>query len=271
MPKTLWNSDIPIPFNDEGGLGFNTAAVGDLIYADTATSLAKLNIDADETKFLGISGGVPAWLPVPGSGAENPVLFEDDFIYPTVSSSTTGGTFWKANATADVKIRAAESGHPGIYNLQATSWIYTQHCVYASTGAIVFKTWVRMAGTSILDLGIGLNTNTGITPTVTPANGAVFRYSFGTDSQWTACTTNSSTATTTSTGVAVDTSWILLEIRVNAANTEYTFYINGNLVATHTTNLPGASGLQVQYFNNSNSDMYVDWMSIKQTLTGDRA
>jgi hypothetical protein len=48
------------------------------------------------------------------------------------------------------------------------------------------------------------------------------------------------TLTTTSTAVTANT-WNKLRIEVNAAGTSVAFYVNGTLVATHTTNIPLAS------------------------------
>ena len=55
---------------------------------------------------------------------------------------------------------------------------------------------------------------------------------------WQARTSRSGSSTTTDTGVAFSTSWTNLRVEINAAGTQVTFYINGTLVATHTTNLP---------------------------------
>ena len=46
--------------------------------------------------------------------------------------------------------------------------------------------------------------------------------------------------TTTSTAVTAS-AWTKLRIEVNAAGTSVAFYVNGTLVATHTTNIPLAS------------------------------
>lgn len=62
---------------------------------------------------------------------------------------------------------------------------------------------------------------------------------------WQVITSSSSvgTWTTTSTAVSAGT-WVRLGVEVNASGTSATFYINGTLVATHSTNIPTASGRQ---------------------------
>jgi len=57
-----------------------------------------------------------------------------------------------------------------------------------------------------------------------------------------AASVRAGTRTTTDTGVAfVAGTWHTFEVIVNADNTSHGYYIDGNLVATHTTNMPDAS------------------------------
>lgn len=58
-----------------------------------------------------------------------------------------------------------------------------------------------------------------------------------TDSVWKCVTKSAGTATTTSTAVSVAAN-TPINIRIDANTTTVTFYINGTLVATHTTNIP---------------------------------
>lgn len=80
-------------------------------------------------------------------------------------------------------------------------------------------------------------------------DGVYFYYNTSANANWLCVTRASSTSTTTNSGVAVNTSFVRLTIRVNAAASSITFYINGTLVATNTTNIPTASlghGAQIQ-------------------------
>jgi hypothetical protein len=69
-----------------------------------------------------------------------------------------------------------------------------------------------------------------------------FRYSSTTDTHWQAVVitagTSSGSQTTVDTGVAPDTNVHLFEMTPNAAGTSILFWIDGNLVATISTNLP---------------------------------
>jgi hypothetical protein len=78
--------------------------------------------------------------------------------------------------------------------------------------------------------------------TDTPAEGAYFRYSDNVNGgDWECVTVSGSTETLTDSNVAVTVSTFnKLRIEVNGAGTEAKFYIDGSLVATHTTNMPGS-------------------------------
>lgn len=55
---------------------------------------------------------------------------------------------------------------------------------------------------------------------------------------WQCITSTNSVRTLTTTSVPVTTNWVKLRIVINAAGTSVSFYINGSLVAFHTTNIP---------------------------------
>jgi len=78
--------------------------------------------------------------------------------------------------------------------------------------------------------------------TGTPAEGAYFRYSDDVNGgDWQCVTVTGSTETTTDSNVAPTVgTYNKFRIEVNAAASEVKFYIDGNLVATHTTNIPGS-------------------------------
>ena len=76
-------------------------------------------------------------------------------------------------------------------------------------------------------------------------NGAIFTYDEGATSNgaaaspnWQCVTINNGVRTLTTTSVPVTTNWVKLRIVVNANATSISYYINGTLVAFHTTNIP---------------------------------
>ncbi|MEM4248187.1 MAG: LamG-like jellyroll fold domain-containing protein, partial [Candidatus Nanoarchaeia archaeon] len=67
------------------------------------------------------------------------------------------------------------------------------------------------------------------------------RLNYGTN--WQCVTSNNSTRTVTNSGITIiANTWYSLAFTVNAAGTAVNFYINGNLVATNTTNIPTGAG-----------------------------
>jgi hypothetical protein len=76
-------------------------------------------------------------------------------------------------------------------------------------------------------------------------NGVFFTYDEGgtangtsASANWQCITSTNSVRTLTTTSVAVTTNFVKLRIVINAAGTSASFYINGTLVAFHTTNIP---------------------------------
>lgn len=88
---------------------------------------------------------------------------------------------------------------------------------------------------------------------INQTNSAHFVYDEGrvstgivTGANWHCVTANSSSRTITDTSVHVAaTTWIRLSISVNADGTEVVFKIDGETVATHTTNIPTEAGREV--------------------------
>lgn len=103
-------------------------------------------------------------------------------------------------------------------------------------------------------------------------NGAYFTYTHGTNAgKWQAVTASAATRTTTDTGVAAVTTFSIFEIRVNQAGTSVTFYIDGTLVATNTTNIPtattGVLGQIVKSLGTTSRKLSIDWASLNVTRT----
>jgi hypothetical protein len=92
---------------------------------------------------------------------------------------------------------------------------------------------------------------------------------------WQCVTSNNSVRTLTTTSVAVTTNWVKLRIIVNAAATQITYFINGNLVATHTTNIPTfALGRRFKVkqgifktIGTTNRNIYCDYLLYENNLT----
>ena len=117
-------------------------------------------------------------------------------------------------------------------------------------------------------LGIGLVSGSGFDTDSTPALSlALFRYATDVDGTalWRCITDNGSgtpETTTTAVAVAADTDYVL-DIRVTTA--AVTFYIDGTLVATHTTTIPPAGtplGHVIRIVNLATTARTIKWSRI---------
>lgn len=104
-------------------------------------------------------------------------------------------------------------------------------------------------------------------------DGAYFTYTHSVNSgNWQAVTASASTRTTTNLATPPSTSYQTFEIRVNEAATEVLFYLNGSLVATHTTNIPTADtvGVNINIVKSAGTTeriLYADYYFYKSTRT----
>jgi hypothetical protein len=111
-------------------------------------------------------------------------------------------------------------------------------------------------------------------------HGAFFTYDEGGVSNgtiaspnWQCVTTVASVRTLTTTSVAVTTTWTKLRIIVNADATEVKFYIDGTLVATHTTNIPvlpnrfKVKQMIAKSLGTGNRFVYCDYIFYENNLT----
>ena len=112
----------------------------------------------------------------------------------------------------------------------ARSWHYRVFCAMNSTADVRFI------------IGMCASAGYGHYASTLPANSVVFRYDTAAgDSNFQCITKDGTTATTTNSTIAADTNFHMFDIIFNDTTNTYTFYIDGTLRATHTTNLPTAA------------------------------
>jgi len=159
--------------------------------------------------------------------------------------------------------------------------------MYLGNGAWVFETSINLSNLSTaLERfrtfhGFATSVSQG-----TESDGVFFTYEEGgifngtaASPNWQCVTVANSVRTLTTTSTAVTASaWNKLRIEVNAAGTSVAFYVNGTLVATHTTNIP--LGSNSRYLNVkqgiykaiglTSRVMYVDYLGYENIQTTPR-
>jgi hypothetical protein len=245
-----------------GGLGLNSYATGDTIYASAANTLSKLtlvpnsvlltnttipNYPAPPMQFgtLQWFGGVPSI----NTFRKNIVLY-DDFLGGVEYINSTSGT-GSAGYFVDVyNAKGCRFGRTGTDTNAVGSFTIGGRGAnsYRITNAsqIYFETLVTFDqigdGTDNFRALFGLIDASGGSPS--PFAGMYLSYDYDVDpSNWICYTTNSSTTTSTVTAapVTITTSWNRLGILYDSVVPNVKFYVNDVLVGTHTTNIPNDS------------------------------
>ena len=161
----------------------------------------------------------------------------------------------------------------------ATMWI--------GGGAWVYETSINIANLSVLTdryrfiSGFGSGNGAAV-----ETDGVFFTYDEGGTANGTAASPNwqcitvaNSVRTLTTTSTAVTTgAWHKLRIEINAAGTSAAFYLNGTLLATHTTNIPLGSATRFvlvkqgmfKTIGSTNRVIYVDYLGYENILTTPR-
>jgi hypothetical protein len=157
-------------------------------------------------------------------------------------------------------------------------------------GAWIFETYVNVEILSTSLERFRFVSGFGNAPTnASESNGAFFTYDEGgiqngtvASDNWQCVTSLASTRTLTTTTIPVTAgSWVKLRIEVNALGTSVAFFINGTLVATHTTNIPNyVFGSPTRGFNvkqgilkvtgTTNRSVFCDYLGYENYLTTPR-
>lgn len=286
LSSTDWNT-----FNGkQAALGFTPE--------NTANKQNSLDLDGTGVKF-------------PTVDAVNNLSFIDKFKrgvqYFTDFEGTAASTPYFANFTVGgsvnrtvISVPNATTNQIGFaqYQTGTTSTGYFTHVsegfvvsqFFFGGGSWVFETFVNVETLSTSSERFRFVTGFGNSATnVSEQNGAIFTYDEGgiqngtiASPNWQCVTSvaNVRTLTTTSTAVTAG-AWTRLRIQVNATGTSVAFFINGTLVATHTTNIPTwVSAASPRGFNvkqsilksigTTNRSVFCDYLGYENVLTTPR-
>ena len=298
------------------GTDFNIASVGTTLTFNLPTASAANRGALSSTDWSTFNGKENAAnkqnsLAIDGTGVKFPtvdavnslsmidrgkrmVSFFADFLGGTVaegmSSLQSGGTFIYPSI---IPQRTTQQGVIGFQTVAAA----TNYIMLVSTSGSVqlwfgngvwnYETSINLLSLSNavdryrLIIGFGSANNT-----TAEVNGVFFTYDEGATlngtaatPNWQCVTVNNSVRTLTTTTVAVTAAtWNKLRIEINADATSVGFYINGTLVATHTTNIPTISAGRYLLAKQgifkavgiSNRIMYVDYIGYENIQTTPR-
>jgi hypothetical protein len=244
-------TNVQTTTQDIANLGADSG--GDAVVFDTDI----LYFEAQEF-FSVTTSGIGGWTSqVSGAGA----TFNQDATMYGVN------TIEKAIGVAYLATGTTNTGRTLIYK---PSFVLTTH-------AVRFR--FRMA---LQDLSDGTDTYTIIigatdfsnVATANPDNGIFFRYTHSVNGgEFEAVCRASAVETATDTNVAAAVTYKVFEISINQAGDSVTFYIDGVLVATITTNIPASSAYLSMYAQilksagTTNRKMHFDWTEVTFSRT----
>jgi hypothetical protein len=275
-----------------------TTSVATSYTTDSGTATPAANTMA----VLGTGGiatsGSGATLIIDGSGISNNLLINDFdktsvFKSEFISASAIAGTSYYFSedfqGSFDI-VTNQDCNHVGVakvYSSQSTgSFVGIRLCSYLSPtiniggGIISLSTWLKCqevpsAGQFFFGL---INLNGGNAPSTLSNRIGFYISNFGSSTAINAITTKASTTTTTATGTNLSTTWIKLEIIINADATSVDFYINESIVATHTLNIPLSTtnldfmlGVYRTLGHLTDQNILVDFTQMVIKYSGDRA
>jgi len=226
-------------------------------------------------------------------------IFWEDFLGDSLNSTTEGwgvstrisagagtitsnNTFPNRNYQQGV-VAMSSNANPGSQCVIRVGAYNNAAGTFFGNGKVIFETYINVetlstSGERFL-LHVGYSSSIAVNTTTcyqfiydeggTSTNGGAA------SPNWKCCTFNGTTRTNTDTGIAVGASvWYRLRIEVNANNTGVDFYINGTLVASHTTGVGINGGSPKIVFTKTagttNRNVYVDYIGMAQTFTNQR-
>lgn len=216
-----------------------------LCYGDQALVLRR-----DHFALLVYDGSSSRWRAMPITTIESGLTgttIEDEFLGPNLATGAIGALGWGISLTGSAGRTSTGGGnplHPGlirIYTGATNGSIAT-----LNIGEIAFGAWdeVTFICRPVNSLGairihVGMVDTTAVTNNNEDHDGAFFSFDSTQSVYWRAVTRSTTkTATNTTVQVSAGTFYILTMRQVDS---KIEFWIDGNLEATHTTDIPGST------------------------------
>lgn len=218
----------------------------------------------------------------------NKCEFYDDMFMSTTEDGEIGLLGWSvAVATGTVTALAStnDTNSPGICVLNRSTTAAGRACINLGLaqvrlggGEIIIEMRVRVS-----QLSNGTNTYTfraglGDSVSADHTDGVYFEHN-STSGNWILKTANNNTRSSTTSSIAVATgaTWAKLRIEINSNATSVSYYVDGALAGTITTNIPTAAGREtgpnfqlVGTLGTVSVNAQIDYFYFKQTFTTPR-
>ena len=289
-----------------GGLPDQTGQSGNYLTTDGSNaSWAAVNSlpsqGGNAGLFLTTNGTTASWGSILPASLPSPlqyINFVEDFTVGFVS--TGGGSItaehnwftWTSGASPAYRFNTGNmvpstAANPGVVQLGVTTNADSASIFTGNSGLDPSQGWFTGSGAMSLTYVFKINALNNGTDNQTiavgymngiPVNGTQdcmrFEYSSG-STFWVTKTMASSTATTTTTSTAVTSGWHRAMVVCDAAAANVTFFMDGVLIATHTTNIPTAKlslGFSIQKTLGSSNPCIagVDLIWAQKALTASR-
>lgn len=255
-----------------GGTGLTSYASGDLIYASATNTLSKLAKPSFPGQLLVEDGTTPIYY-----NPLNQFIIDDEFCAGDGNSTfifAGGGSGGTATQST-----FGDNAHPGVWGIY-TNGIGGNFAIrkldrffYLGGGQVILQIIAKIPNLSDATDRFGIRL--GFADDLTgPANGVFFSYQDNANSgKWECNTASSASTTATDSGITTDTNWHNYTIIINSNASSVTFYIDGSLVSTNTTNIPssvlnlGISNVNSGISAGNTRYVYLDRLYMYQKLT----
>jgi|GEM_PF-6654544 len=216
-----------------GGQAATVATIAGLTADTTAGGAARATLAANATQL----GGHDSTYYLPGISR---TIEMDEFTAGLTSSTAVGDLGWPT--TGSIVEKAGETNHPGILTLSTTAIANAvsslqRNFMYLTDEGRVSLLMRPLSGSTVMGFRFGL-LDTQLT--LETSKGVYFSFLAESSANWRTVTRDGSGITRNTSATAYTPgSWYLLEIV--KSGTDYLFYINSVLKATHTTNIYAGS------------------------------